>query len=92
MATQVTERYCSVCGKPVADATHNRVGEWCSDAHADEYVAEVRSKKQRELASAHRPRETQRDQARELEPRFGERVDDIVASLRGSTVVKRTGG
>ena len=63
MATQVTERYCPVCGKPVADATHNRFGEWCcSDAHADEYVAEVRSKKQRELASPERPRETQRGQ------------------------------
>ena len=30
--------------------------------------------------------------ARELEPRFGERVDDIVASLRASTVVKTGGG
>ena len=62
MATQVTERDCPVCGKPVAAATHNRFGEWCcSDAHADEYVAEVRSKKQRELASAGRPRETPRE-------------------------------
>lgn len=62
MATQVTERYCPVCGKPVADATYNRFGEWCcSDAHAVEYVAEVRSEKQRELAAADRPRETQRD-------------------------------
>jgi len=61
MATQVTERYCPVCGKPVADATHNRFGEWCcSDAHAEEYVAEVRSERQRKLASVDRSRETQR--------------------------------
>lgn len=64
MATQVTERYCPVCGKPVAEATHNRFGEWCcSDAHAQEYVAEVRSAKQRTLAGAERPRDTQPEQA-----------------------------
>lgn len=64
MATQVTERYCPVCGKPAADATHNRFGEWCcSDAHAAEYVAEVRAEKQRKVAGADRPHESQRDQA-----------------------------
>ncbi len=63
MATQVTDRYCPVCGKPVADATRNRFGEWCcSDAHEEEYVAEVRAKKQQELAGADRPRESQRRQ------------------------------
>lgn len=63
MATQVTERYCPVCGKPVADAAHNRFGEWCcSDAHAEAYVADVRAEKQRNLAGAERPRETQRDE------------------------------
>lgn len=62
MATQVTERYCPVCGKPVADATYNRFGEWCcSDAHAEEHVAEVRSQKQRNVASADAPRETPRE-------------------------------
>lgn len=62
MATQVTERYCPICGKPVAEATHNRFGEWCcSDAHAEEHVAEVRSDKQRGLASAETPRDTQRE-------------------------------
>lgn len=30
--------------------------------------------------------------ARELDPRFGERVEDIVASLRGATVAKTGGG
>ncbi|MBI2202500.1 MAG: hypothetical protein HYU41_01410 [Candidatus Rokubacteria bacterium] len=40
-ATQVTERYCPVCGKPVAEATHNRFGEWCcSDAHSGLYRSE----------------------------------------------------
>lgn len=63
MATQVTERYCPVCGKPVADANYNRFGEWCcSDAHAEEYVAQVRSKKQRNVASADAPREPPREQ------------------------------
>ena len=58
MATQMTERYCPVCGKPVADATYNRFGEWCcSDAHAEAYVAEVRSEKQRNVAETDRPRE-----------------------------------
>jgi endogenous inhibitor of DNA gyrase (YacG/DUF329 family) len=62
MATQATERYCPVCGKPAADATHNRFGEWCcSDAHAAEYVAEVRAEKQRKVA-ADRPQPSQRDQ------------------------------
>lgn len=62
MATQVTERYCPICGTPVAEATYNRFGEWsCSDAHAEEYVAEVRSKKQRELATAGAPHETPRE-------------------------------
>ena len=51
MATQTTERYCPVCGKPVTEATWNRFGEWCcSDAHAEEYVTEVRTQKQRQLA------------------------------------------
>lgn len=64
MATQVIERYCPVCGKPVADATHNRFGEWCcSDAHAEEYVAGVRSEKQRKLAGADLPLDSQRSQA-----------------------------
>lgn len=52
MAIQVTERYCPICGKLVTEATHNRFGEWCcSDAHAEEYVADVRAQKQRQLAA-----------------------------------------
>lgn len=63
MATQATERYCPVCGKPAADASHNRFGEWCcSDAHAAEYVAEVRAEKQRKVA-ADRPQQSQLHQA-----------------------------
>ncbi len=64
MATQLTERYCPICGKPVAEATHSRFGEWCcSEAHADEHVAEVRAEKQRKLAVADRQPEARRDQA-----------------------------
>jgi endogenous inhibitor of DNA gyrase (YacG/DUF329 family) len=49
MATQATERYCPICGKPVTGETYDRFGEWCcSDAHAEEYVAEVRAQKQRQ--------------------------------------------
>lgn len=60
MATQVTEHYCPICGKPVAEATHNRFGEWCcSDAHAEEYVGEVRTKKQRTVAGTDAQPETQ---------------------------------
>lgn len=56
MATQATDRYCPICGKPVTDETFNRFGEWCcSEAHADEYVAEVRSQKQRAVAADARP-------------------------------------
>jgi hypothetical protein len=53
MAIQTTERYCTICGKPVAEGAFNRFGEWCcSEAHAEEYVAEVRAQKQRQLAAA----------------------------------------
>jgi endogenous inhibitor of DNA gyrase (YacG/DUF329 family) len=52
MATQTTERYCPICGKPVIEETYNRFGEWCcSDAHAEEYVAEVRAQKQQQVAA-----------------------------------------
>ena len=51
MATQTTERYCPMCGKPVTEATWNRFGDWCcSEAHAEEHVAEVRARKQQQLA------------------------------------------
>ena len=51
MATQTTERYCPICGKPVTESTWNRFGDWCcSEAHAEEHVAEVRTQKQQQLA------------------------------------------
>lgn len=53
MATLMTDRYCPICGKPVTEGEFNRFGEWCcSDAHAEEYVAEVRAQKQRQLAAS----------------------------------------
>ncbi|MBI4637726.1 MAG: hypothetical protein HY727_15425 [Candidatus Rokubacteria bacterium] len=53
MATQTTERYCPICGKPVTEGTYNRFGEWCcSDPHADEYVAGVRAQKQGQAAAS----------------------------------------
>lgn len=53
MATQTAQRYCPICGQPVAEATHNRFGEWaCSEAHADQYVQEVRATKQGSAAGA----------------------------------------
>ena len=46
MTVQTTEKYCPICGKPVTDSTYNRFGELaCSEAHADEYVKEVRAQK-----------------------------------------------
>lgn len=51
MATQTTERYCPICGKPVADATYDRFGEWaCSEGHAEEYVKDARAQRQRQVA------------------------------------------
>ena len=42
MATQMTERYCPICGKP-GQPEFNRFGEWaCSETHAEEHVVEVR--------------------------------------------------
>jgi endogenous inhibitor of DNA gyrase (YacG/DUF329 family) len=62
MATLMTDRYCPICGKPVTEGEFNRFGEWCcSAAHAEEYVAEVRAQKQRQLAaSAPAPSEQRR--------------------------------
>lgn len=46
MAVETTEKYCPICGKPVADPTYNRFGKLCcSEAHAEEYVKEVRAQK-----------------------------------------------
>lgn len=60
MATQTTEHYCPLCGKP-GQPEFNRFGEWaCSEAHAEEHVAEVRAQKQRLLAGGDRSQETQR--------------------------------
>jgi endogenous inhibitor of DNA gyrase (YacG/DUF329 family) len=66
MAIQATERYCPTCGRPVTEGTYNRFGEWCcSEAHADEYVAEVRAQKQRQLAAtAPAPPEPRRERPR----------------------------
>ncbi len=51
MSTVTTKRYCPICGKTVEDETFDRFGEWCcSEAHAEEHVAEVRAQKQRQLA------------------------------------------
>lgn len=55
----ITQRYCPICGRPVAEGVFDRFGEWCcSEGHAQEYVAEVRAQKQRQHAGAEpqRPR------------------------------------
>jgi len=61
MAVETTEQYCPICGKEVAEPAFKRFGEWaCSEAHAEEYVKEVRAQRVRaiipELAAAERPR------------------------------------
>lgn len=56
MATETVEKYCPICGKPVADPTYNRFGKWCcSAAHAEEYVKEVRPRRQQAVAPAAPP-------------------------------------
>ena len=57
MAIEATEKYCPICGKPVTDPTYKRFGELCcSEAHAEEYVKEVRAQRvQAVSASQGRP-------------------------------------
>jgi hypothetical protein len=51
MAIQTTEKYCPICGKDVSEPNFKRFGEWtCSEAHAEEYVSEVRGQKLRTVA------------------------------------------
>ena len=51
MAIQTTEKYCPICGKEVPEPAFKRFGEWaCSEAHAEEYVKEVRDQKLRAAA------------------------------------------
>ena len=71
MAVETKEKYCPICGKPVAEASYNRFGEWCcSEAHADEYVKEVRGQKVQAVAAPQdRPRPEQEPQS----GRFGRR-------------------
>lgn len=53
MAVQTNEKYCPICGKPVADPTYNRFGELCcSEAHAEEYVKEIRAQRVQAAAGA----------------------------------------
>ena len=48
MAIQTTGKCCPICGKDVAEPNFKRFGEWaCSEAHAEEYVKEVRTEKLR---------------------------------------------
>lgn len=56
MAVEVNEKYCPICGKPVTDPTYKRFGELCcSEAHAEEYVKEVRAQKVQAQAQAVNP-------------------------------------
>ncbi len=51
MAIQTTEKCCPICGKDVPEPSFKRFGELaCSEAHADEYVKEVRAQKVRAVA------------------------------------------
>lgn len=46
MTVETSERYCPICGRAVTEPTFKRFGEWaCSEAHAEEYVTEVRAQK-----------------------------------------------
>ena len=51
MAIQMADKYCPICGKDVAEPSFKRFGEWaCSEAHAEEYVTEMRHQKLRIVA------------------------------------------
>ena len=57
MATEATQHYCPMCGKPVNDDAFNRFGEWCCfEAHAEAYVGEVRKETQQSAVTAEQPR------------------------------------
>ena len=61
MATETTEKYCPICGKPVTDPTYKRFGEFCCpEAHAEEYVKEVRAQKVQAQTQAVSPAPQQR--------------------------------
>ena len=61
MATETTEKYCPICGKPVTDPTYKRFGEFCcSEARAEEYVKEVRAQKVQAQTQAVNPAPQQR--------------------------------
>jgi hypothetical protein len=56
MTIQATDRYCPICGKDVPEPSFKRFGEWvCSEAHAEEYVKEVRAEKVRTVGPELRP-------------------------------------
>ena len=64
-----TKKYCPICGKPATDPTYERFGEFCcSEAHAEEYVKEVRAQKLQAASSQNRPASPP---AGEEEPRRG---------------------
>jgi hypothetical protein len=61
MAVETTKKYCPICGKPVTDPAYERFGELCcSEAHAEEYVKEIRAQKVQAVAAPQdRPRPEQ---------------------------------
>ena len=53
MTVEITEKYCPICGKEVTEPAFKRFGEWaCSEAHAEEYVKEVRAQRVRAVVPA----------------------------------------
>src|SRR5215813_8468321 len=76
MTSAVQEHYCPICGKDVTDLTWKRFGEWCcSEAHAEEYVKEVRSRRQATNARSQEPVAIAREDYIERRPmwRWGRR-------------------
>ena len=75
MAVETSERYCPICGKPVTDPTYNRFGELCcSEAHAEQYVKEMRAQKlQAAVALQGRPVAPADGEEERRQERFGRR-------------------
>ncbi len=56
MAVEAQEKYCPICGKDAGTPQFKRFGEFCcSEAHAEEYVKEVRTQKQAAATPQGRP-------------------------------------
>lgn len=71
---ETTGHYCPICGKDVTDPAFKRFGEWaCSEAHAEEYVREVRAERGQATRSSAAPGRAAGDYDAGHDPRYDDR-------------------